>query len=455
MEFIDKKIAVLGLGNENMALIQYLVKHGANDLTICDKKASEDILEYLKTEKTIKSRFGDDYLKDLEDFELIFRTPGLAYLAPEIQEAKNKGVIISSQTKLFLDKAPAMIIGVTGTKGKGTTSTLIYEMLRNSGKKVYLAGNIGNAPIEFLDNLDPSDIVILELSSFQLQDLEKSPHISVVLNVGIDHLDVHKNGKEYIDAKMNLVSHQNKDDFACINADYATSLKFADITRAQTYWFSCKLVDRGVWLKNDAEIFLRLDKTDQKIIETKEIALRGRHNWENVMAATLASALAGANLGAITKTVKEFRGLEHRIEPVAEINGANFYNDSFSTTPDTAVAAIKSFHEPIILIAGGSEKNADYTLLGKEIAVSTVKVLITIGVTGPRIKKAALDAGAKAKIIDNCKDFDEAINASLGEMHPGDVILLSPASASFDWFKNYKERGHQFREKILSIKSSN
>lgn len=449
----NKKVGILGLGEENVALARYLDKIGAI-ITICDQKGRAELSEYFQRINDIKAdyRLGSDYLDNLDDFEIIFRTPGLPYLNEKIQKAKENGVIVLSEIKYFFENCPSPIIGITGTKGKGTTSTLIGNILENAFKKehriVYLAGNIGNPPIEFLDKLTQQDIVVLELSSFQLQDLNISPHIAVVLDIKVDHLDVHKDSAEYISAKSNIVRYQNKKDYAVINADYLTSFEFSLLSDGETFWISRrKSVDEGAFVDSNGDIILRIYRKDYKICNKNEVILRGEHNLENICAAITASYLAGADIEAIKESVKEFAGLEHRLEFVGEINGVKYYNDSFSTTPDTAIAAIQSFSEPIILIAGGSEKNANYKELGEAISESNVKTAILIGKTGPRIKNEIKNK--KIKIIVACQNLDNVIDAVKKEAKSGDVVLLSPASASFDWFKNYKDRGNQFKDAVL------
>jgi len=450
MELENKKIGILGLGEENIALVRYFLKMGIKNITICDQKGREEFSNIGDIENNISNwQLGAGYLSNLEEFDIVFRTPGLPYLNPEIQKAKNRGVEISSEIKYFFDQCPSPIIGVTGTKGKGTTSTLISEILKKAGKKVYLAGNIGNAPIEFLDNLTAEEVVVLELSSFQLQDLNQSPHIAVVLNVTSDHMDVHQSHEEYIEAKTNIVRHQRSCDFACINMDYLTSFEFASMTSGQVYYFSRqKSVDQGAWVKNDV-IYLREDDKDIEIVKIPDLQLRGKHNLENICAAIIAARLAGAEIESISEAIKAFKGLEHRLEMVGEIEGVKFYNDSFSTNPDTAIAAIKSFQEPIILIAGGSEKNADYKELGEAISKSTVRTAVLIGATGPRIKSEIRNSNIE--IISSCQNIEEVIKTAKEKAKPGDVVLLSPASASFDWFKNYKDRGKQFKEKVMGL----
>lgn len=451
-DFRGKKVGILGLGEENLALVEYLVKSGA-EITVCDKKREGELGEYYQKVKDlpVQFRLGPDFLDQIATFDIIFRTPGLLYLHPKIQAAKEQGVEVSSQTKLFFQLCPCPIIGVTGTKGKGTTATLISEILNQkseTNQKVYLGGNIGNPPIGFLDKLTKDDIVVLELSSFQLQDLDKSPHIAVVLDIKVDHLDYHRDEKEYTEAKTNIVRFQQKNDFAVINADYLTSFNFAAQTQAEVFWFSRrKSVDQGTWVKNKQEFILRANDQDSLIAKTNEVTLRGEHNLENIAAAITAAYLAGADVSTIIQTVKDFRGLEHRLEFVLEEDGVKFYNDSFSTTPDTTIAAIRSFKEPIILLIGGSEKNAHYDHLGQEIARSSVKAMINIGQTGQKIIQA-VGHQKNIEIISEIQELSQAVAVAKKIAQKGDVVLLSPASASFDFFKNYKQRGQLFKEEI-------
>ncbi|AKM81931.1 TPA: UDP-N-acetylmuramoyl-L-alanine--D-glutamate ligase [Candidatus Berkelbacteria bacterium] len=457
MNFKGKKIGILGLGGENVAMVKFLASYGG-EITICDRAEGEEaISSYTKQLSGVnyQLRLGPAYLDNLKDFDIVFRTPGLPYLNEKIQEAKESGVEISSQTKLFFDLCPSPIIGVTGTKGKGTTTSLIGEILNKSVNaqgsstfinRVYVAGNIGRAPIEFVQELTKDDVVVLELSSFQLQDLHKSPHIGVVLDIKSDHLDVHKDHDEYVLAKTAIVKYQTKNDFAVVNADYSVSTDFALKTPAEVFWFSRKRsVDQGIFVENE-NLLLRIEGKNHLIANKKEITLRGDHNLENIAAASIAAYLSGVGIDTIRSVVKKFKGLEHRLEFVAQIGGVKYYNDSFSTTPDTAIAAINAFSEPVILIAGGSEKNADYSELGEEIS-KNVKTVILIGQTGPRIKKEIKNTSLK--IIDDLSNLREVMQAVKKEAKKGDIVLLSPASASFDWFVNYKDRGLQFKKLVL------
>jgi UDP-N-acetylmuramoylalanine--D-glutamate ligase len=450
MDLVNKNIAVLGLGIEGSDVVRFLQKYGAKEITVFDRKPAKELketTEKFKSLKGLKFKFGRDYLQDgLSNFDIIFRSPAFKLSMPEIVEAGNAGVEITSATKLFFDLCPGKIIGVTGTKGKGTTATLIYRILKQAGKKVFLAGNIGVPMLTILPKIDSGSWVVLELSSFQLQDLDKSPHIAVVLFIASEHLDYHSSTEEYIVAKENIVLHQGAGDFAVLNSDNENSFVFGSITEANVRFFSRRKKVNGAYVLSK-KIYL----FDDLLGATAGLKLIGSHNLDNVCAASLAAYLAGADLPSIKKAVFSFTGLEHRLEPVRELNGIRFYNDSFSTTPETTIAAIKSFKRPIILIAGGSDKGSEYTQLGQELSKSTVRILVLIGRMAEKIKKAALTSGFKGEIIFQPKTMKEVVKIAFEKGNPGDVVLLSPACASFGMFKNYKDRGLQFKKYALSL----
>jgi UDP-N-acetylmuramoylalanine--D-glutamate ligase len=426
----NEKIAILGFGVEGKATFEYLLKHGIK-ADILDKKDDPN------------------YLDKLKNYNVVFKTPGISPLLPEIVTAKKNGVIFTSQIEEFFNSCPAQIIGITGTKGKGTTSTIIYDILKAGEYDVYLGGNIGAPAIEFLDQLKVSSWVVLELSSFQLQVLEKSPHIAVVLNITSEHLDYHKDTEEYRKAKRNIVSHQNENDLAIINDDYEVSRNFAKSTPASKYFFSRDHKVEGCYVDDKDQIILNVEGENVVIATFNELKLRGRHNLENVTAASLTAYLAGANPETISKVVRNFLGLEHRLELVCEVSGVKYYNDSFSTTPETAIAALDSFTEPIILIAGGSSKRSDYRELGKKIADSNVKTLILIGDTADEIKSAI--PNFKGEIVLGLAKMAEIVVEATKWSKEGDVVLLSPASASFGLFENYKDRGNQFKAAVQKL----
>lgn len=460
MHFVEKSIALLGLGLETTDILHWLSQHSQNcSITVFDQKSKSDLADFLiNLPDNLKLHFslGSDYLKPgLSQFDFIFRSPGFHRLHPDLLTAQQKGVKILSATKLFFQFCPCPIIGVTGTKGKGTTTTLIANILKASDINAYVAGNIGQSSLKLLDYLKSSDWVCLELSSFQLQDLTTSPHLAVVLNITSEHLDMHQSVNEYRQAKVNLVRFQTKKDLAVINADYPFAHSLAKITQAQVYWFSrFKRVLGGYVQKK--RLYLKLKGQPILIGSTEKLKLKGQHNWENIIASITAARLAGASIPAIKKAVYDFKGLEHRLELVKAVAGIEYYNDSFSTTPETAIAAIKSFSQPTILILGGSDKGSDYTRLGQTIATSLyLKAIILIGQMAQNIEAAINRAGrCPCPIIKGLTDMKSIVIKASHLAQPGSVVVLSPACASFDMFKNYKDRGLQFKQAVKQIKKS-
>ncbi|MBI5045357.1 MAG: UDP-N-acetylmuramoyl-L-alanine--D-glutamate ligase [Candidatus Levybacteria bacterium] len=459
--FVDKNIAVLGIGVEGLSSAKFL-KQFTSKITFFDQKERSDLdgNTLLEAEETGKVILGKDSFTDFSGFDFIFRSPGVKMDEESLIHAKEKGARITSQTKLFFDLCPSVIIGVTGTKGKGTTSTLIYEILKKSGRKTFLGGNIGTPPLDFLHELDEQSIVVLELSSFQLQDLEKSPHIAVMLMVVPEHLDYHKDVAEYIDAKRNILRFQSKDDFVIINRDYLASNESDLYTDAQVFWVSRErtTTEQGCFVRDNA-LWMRMRGSEWKIIDGDKIALLGRHNLENASAASVAAMLAGAAKSDIVDVLSSFTGLPHRLEFVREVNGVKYYDDSFSTTPETAIAAIESFKKPMVLILGGSSKHSDFTELGKVIASSEyITTIIGIGDEWPTIKEAIDNAVSKdneskkkAIYLEGAKDMRTIVQAVSKVAVEGDVVLLSPACASFGIFRNYKDRGNQFKKEVQAL----
>jgi len=480
----DKKVAVLGLGVEGLSSVRFLVKNGAR-VTVLDQKNEKELIPLLRHsgnpsadgasritngqrdsgqarmtsfERTPEVVGGENYLKDLEKFDVIVRSPGVKRNLSEILTAEKNGVVITSQTKIFFDLCPCPIIGVTGTKGKGTTATLIYEMLKRQTFDAYLGGNIGKPPFEFLDKLDSKSWVVLELSSFQLQDLTRSPHIAVMLMTTSEHLDYHKDTNEYVDAKRNILRFQKEQDFAIINKDYPASNESDSHTSAKVFRISREREVREGCFVKDGIVKLKINSALQneklKIIDTKDILLPGKHNLENVCAAVMAALIAGVSKENIVKVLKTFRGLEHRLELVGEINGVRYYDDSFSTTPETAIAAIKSFKNPEILILGGSSKGSDFSELGRVVSnAKNIKAIIGIGVEWKRIKAQFRIQNSEFIIVEGVKDMKTIVAAASKIARPGDVVLLSPACASFDMFENYKDRGKQFKKQVFNLKN--
>lgn len=455
VNFDGKKVGIIGLGVEGLSSLKFYKFHGAEVSVREIKEESQLDKEVLLEARNYTSDFlfGKDYLTNLLIFDIIVRSPGVRPDLPQLLEATREGIRLTSNMKAFLDISPAKIIGVTGTKGKGTTTTLISEMLKKSGGRAFVGGNIGIPPLDLIDQLSRDDWIVLEMSSFQLIDMQKSPKIAVVLMVTTEHLDWHKSTQEYIKAKANIVSHQNQEDFAIINVDHPGSSGLIDKTNAKKILVSLfKEQNPGVYLKN--EIIVRnVSGKVEEILPVKEVFLRGRHNIENIAAAAAAVSIAGVGVDEIAQVAREFKGLEHRLEFVQDVNGIKYYNDSFSTTPETAIAAIKSFREPLVVILGGSDKGSDYSELGKEINLATnIKGIILIGQTAEKISKTFDRLGKyKDRVFEGQKTMQEIVAKANSMSSSGDVILLSPASASFGMFKNYKDRGEQFKNIVNSI----
>ena len=452
-EFRNKKIAILGLGVEGAVSAKFLGAKGAK-IWILDQRKKESLeSEFLAALEGVEVEFvlGEEYLSSLSKFDLIVRSPGIKRSLPELKQAEKNGVVITSQTKLFFDLCPSPIIGITGTKGKGTTSTLIYEMLKTAGRDVYLGGNIGVPPFEFLDNLTGQSLVVLELSSFQLQDLTKSPHIGVMLMVTSEHLDYHATLEEYVDAKRNLLRFQTTTDFAIVNRDYPASNESDIETNGKVFYVSREReTDNGCFALN-GKILLRKNANEQEILTTKEIFLPGKHNLENVCAAVMAADLAGVKKEYIVHVLKTFKGLEHRLELVEEIGGVKYYDDSFSTIPETTIAAIEAFEAPEVLVLGGSSKNSNFSELGKVIReAKNIRAIIGIGEEWERIKDEIRSKGT-ILLVEGAVTMEQVVKAANKIAKEGDVVLLSPACASFDMFKNYKERGEQFKTEVRKL----
>ncbi len=429
----------MGKGLEGQSSFDFLKKQGA-DVTLLDEKDDPD------------------YLKNLDKYDLIVRSPGIRLVESLKFKVESQNLEVTSQTKIFFDLCPCPIIGVTGTKGKGTTSSLIYEMLRESfgsaaDKSVYLGGNIGVPPLTFLDKLKADSVVVLELSSFQLIDLGKSPHIAVMLMITSEHLDWHKDVEEYIDAKRNILRFQTESDFAVVNRDYPASNESDNQTPAKIYKVSREQsVEQGCYVRDNV-IYINMNGREEKVIDVVDILLPGRHNLENVCAAIMAAIFAGAQMKAIIHVLKTFKGLEHRLELVAEIGGVRYYDDSFSTTPETAIAAIEAFDVPEILILGGSSKKSDFSQLGEVIFdAKNIKAIIGIGEEWETIKPEIKTD--RIKIIEGLKSMEEVVKKASELAEDGDVVLLSPACASFDMFENYKDRGEQFKKEVNKLSTN-
>ena len=437
----DKKVAVLGLGVSNRPLVRLLLQFGC-DVTGCDRTPREKLdAEVLELEAAgCKLRLGDGYL-DAVEADIVFRTPGMHPANPAITALRDQGAEITSEMEIFFEVCPCTILAVTGSDGKTTTTTLISEMLKAEGKTVWLGGNIGTPLLPLVPQMQKTDFAVVELSSFQLMDMQRSPHVAVITNLSPNHLDVHKDMDEYVEAKKNIYRFQKEEDILVVNADNAlTSVcKTVGINRS----FS-RLGKGNVCLENGT-----ICRDGAKVLDTADILLPGVHNIENYMTAIAAvQGLVGDE--TVRKVATTFGGVEHRIELVRVKDGVRFYNDSIASSPSRTIAGLRSFAEKVILIAGGYDKNIPYDVLGPEIC-EHVKVLVLGGATGPKIRKAVEDcSGEKPQIIE-CKDFASAVLAAANAAQSGDVVLMSPASAAFDQFKNFMVRGEFFKKMIMEL----
>lgn len=447
---IGKKILVLGAGIEGISAANFLGKQ--NQIAIYDDKEKINIEKASFNKLLARPKLYLSKLPKTEIFDFIVRSPGVKPDHPVITRLVKKGSRLTSPTNIFFDQCPSPIIGVSGTKGKGTTATLIYEMLKTQSQNVFLAGNIGTPALDILPSLNMNSLVVLELSSFQLIDLKKSPHIAVVLMITQEHLDWHPDVQNYREAKKTIVKFQANSDFAVINKDFPISTEFAKETKAKNFFFSTEVKTNGAYIKNNHLISEIIKK--EVICKTNEILLPGHHNLQNVSAAAAVARIEGITVENIKNVLISFKGLKHRLELIKDVNGIKYYNDSYSTTPETAIAAIEAFpHNSKILILGGSSKKSNFSQLALKInREKSIKILILIGEETKRIKSAVASYGNfKGEIIENLKNMREIVLTVSKSAKNGDVVLLSPACASFDMFKNYQDRGDQFTSEVMKL----
>ena len=442
-EVAGKTVGVVGIGISNTPIITILAEMGIKVIAF-DKRSEDQLGDPGKTLKELGVEMicGPDYMDHLKG-DWIIKTPGMRYDHPALVAASERGSVITSEMELFFEYCPCPIIAVTGSDGKTTTTSLIYEMLRRTDRKVHLGGNIGYPLFCRLGVIAPEDIVVAELSSFQLHTLKKSPHISVVTNLSPNHLDVHKDMKEYIEAKANIFRHQNSGDLLILNAENEITAGFEPQAKGavQMFSFHGDAGKEGAFYR-DGAIYLRNGEgKTEKLLDRSALLLKGDHNVENFMAAVLA-VRDFCPFEIIVDVAQNFGGVRHRMEFIREVNGVRFYNDSIGSSPTRTIATLHSFDRKVRLIAGGYDKKIPYDELGKVIP-ERVEKLYLCGVTAPRIRDA-VQAVEPHFPIDTYCDLKTAIETAYHESKEGDIILLSPASASFDQFKNFEERGDFF-----------
>ena len=454
-EYLDtlkgKTVAVIGIGVSNTPLLRMLLRAGI-DVTACDKRRREDLGELAEELESLGARLqlGENYLKGLRQ-DVIFRTPGLRPDVPELLEAMAQGSTLSSEMEVFFEVCPCPIIAVTGSDGKTTTTTIIAELLKAAGYTVHVGGNIGHPLLCEAGEMKASDYAVLELSSFQLMTMQRSPHIAVVTNLAPNHLDMHKGMEEYVASKENIFRHQTEGDIAVFNGDNEITREQGSRAVGSALYFSRQVeVEQGVFLRGD-DMIVRRNGTERRIMTTEDIRLPGVHNVENYMAA-IAAVDGLVSDEVIRRFAREFNGVEHRIELVRTYRGVRFYNDSIASSPSRTIAGLRSFQEKVILIAGGYDKHIPFDVLGPEI-VAHVKLLVLCGATADKIKEAVEHAPGYAPgkpEIAMVSPFRAAVEFARDRAVSGDVVTLSPACAAFDQFQNFMVRGKTFKTIVNS-----
>lgn len=441
-------VTVLGIGISNLPLIKYLVKLGAK-VNARDKRTRGEMGDTCKMleDMGVTLTLGENYLKNLTG-NYIFKTPGMRYDIPELCEARDNGIIVTSEMEVFFELCPSHIIGITGSDGKTTTTTIIYKALTQAGYKTWLGGNIGKPLLSYAENMKSDDWVVVELSSFQLHTMKQSPEIAVITNISPNHLDVHKSYEEYIDAKKNIARYQKSGNVVVVNADSEYSASMGTVSEAETRSFS---------RDSKADIFLDgnfIMRGNTPVLDINRIKIPGMHNVENYMAAI--GALYGIADDEVIRSVAEsFGGVEHRIEFVRELDGVKYYNSSIDSSPNRTINTLRVFNEKVIIIAGGKDKGIPYDEIGPALA-EHAKVLILIGATADKIETALRNEtkrtgnGADIEII-HVSEYGEAVNTARSRAKMGDTVILSPASTSFDMFNNFEERGQLFKKIVNEL----
>ena len=449
-----RKVAVIGLGVSNIPLLDYLYEKKAQ-VTVFDERTIDEIPQNIINKINayeFKYSFGKNCLENLKGFNIIFRSPSCLPTKSELQEEANRGAIVTTEVEMLMEMCPCKIIGVTGSDGKTTTTSMINAILQKAGYNTFLGGNIGTPLFTRLPEIKPDDIVVLELSSFQLMNMHVSPDIAVVTNITPNHLNIHKDYEEYIEAKKSIFKYQDENGILILNYDNDITRSCSKDANGKVIFFSSKeKLDNG-FIVDENVVKECEDKVRKHILNTDEVILRGNHNFQNI-ATALAATKTLVDTDVAVQAIKEFKPVEHRIEFIREIDGVKWYNDSASSSPTRTLSGINAFKENIILIAGGYDKNLDYGPLAKPV-VDKVSALILIGQTAEKIFDAVKgEADKQNKKIDiyMCDSLEQTIDIAKKSAKKGDVVLFSPASASFDMFKNFADRGEKFKNLVNNI----
>lgn len=450
----NKKVSFIGLGRSHRELLPMFASKGAI-VTLRDKRTREQIGEEAdKLEALgIKLTLGENYLENLCEEDIILRTPGMNYFTPELQQARKSGAFVTSEMELFFDLCPCKIYAVTGSDGKTTTTTVISEFLKAQGFSVFLGGNIGFPLLPRIEQISPDDRAVVELSSFQLISMRKSPDVAVITNVAPNHLDVHKDMQEYIDAKRNIYLHQGGISRTVINADNEITASFLPEIRGEAMQFSRRITPAlGCYLAEDGTLTMNDRHSVTPVLHMDEIRIPGIHNVENYLAA-ISAVWGEVSKENIVSVAKNFGGVEHRIEFVRELDGVTWYNDSIASSPTRTIAGLNSFKQKLILIAGGYDKKIPFEPLAPKI-IEKVKVLILMGVTAPKIEAAVTSCEVydpdKLTIL-HVSSMQEAVQKAREVAEKGDIVSLSPACASFDLYPDFEARGRHFKELVNAL----
>jgi UDP-N-acetylmuramoylalanine--D-glutamate ligase len=457
MIYEGRRATIVGLGREGTALARFLARQGAK-VTVTDIKEESELKEAMGDLAGLPIHYllGGHPAEALEA-DVVFVSPGVPRESPILAAARRRGIELSSETRLFFILCRAPIIGITGSSGKTTTTSLVGEIMRAYGRRTYVGGNIGSPLIDIVDQIGPEDCVVMELSSFQLEDLDQSPHIAAVLNLSPNHLDRHQSMDEYIAAKTSILRYQRDVDCAVLNADQEATRRLADLCKGQVAFFSrSQPVERGACLQGD-EITVRWHGQQNTVCRIAEIQLLGSHNLDNVLAACAIAAAAGASAQAMGTAVTSFRGVEHRLELVGEIQGIRYFDDSIATSPDRTIAALRSFSQPVILLAGGREKHLPVEALARAIT-EKVKALVLFGEAAPlleqAVRRARADELGRELPVYLSSDLREAVHSAARMAEKGDVVLLSPACTSFDMYRDFAQRGDHFKSLVNEMMRS-
>lgn len=448
-----RKVAIIGLGVSNVPLLRFLYDLGAI-ITVFDNRTvenmPEEILHILAT-CNIDKAFGLGNLNNLSGFDIIFRSPSCLPTTKELVAEEKRGAIITTEIEMFMKMFPGVVIGITGSDGKTTTTSLVYEILKQK-YNCYIGGNIGIPLFTRIEEMRPDDVAVLELSSFQLMGMGVSPDISIITNITPNHLNIHSSYEEYINAKKNIFKHQNENSLLVLNYDNEITRECGLEAKGRVEFFSRKnKLDNG-FIVDEGIIKSCEDKIRKHILNTRATMLKGDHNYENICAALLATKDL-ADMDSAVETVKNFPGVPHRLELVKRVNGVRWYNDSIGTSPARTIAGLNAFQEEIILIAGGYDKELDYTPMGRPILNKT-KAVILLGQTADKILEAVeKESKIRNKTVDiyKCETLEQCVNLAKDIAKTGQIVLFSPASASFDMFKNFEERGEKFKELVNAL----